>query len=346
MKRRASARQRPQARDRAGDTRRPIERIFAIHEAIRRGHFPNCRTLSEQIGVTRKTIQRDVTFMQQDLGLPLRYDELRHGYHYARPVNAFPLLRISVEDLVALFLARKAIEPLQGSPLETTLRESFQGLSSALAGEVTFRWSDLEEAFSARDSGVIPADVVLFEKVARAVLESRELRFDYRKIDGDEWEARRLHPYHLTEFDGGWYVIGHDPDRKARRTFALQRIRKARTVKVRFLRPSDFSLAEHLGGSFGVWHSPADGGGRRSIRLRFRGWAARLVSERRWHPSQQIEWKGKREEELVMTLELSSFEEIRRWILSWGTQVEVLAPPSLRKEIKEEAGKLTALYHR
>ena len=344
MKKRASARKPPLSEKRYGETRRPIERIFEIHQAIQSGCFPNCRTLAEQIGVIPKTIQRDVTFMQKDLGLPIEYDSLRHGYHYARPVQDFPLLKVSVGDVVALFLARKAITPIHGSPLEETLRESFRRLSSTLVGEVSFHWSDLDEVFSARDSGVVPADVVLFEKVARAILETCELKFDYRKIDGEEWEPRRLQPYHLTEFDGGWYVIGFDPDRKARRTFALQRIRRARPLKVRFLRPADFSLNDHLGGSFGVWHSPGERGKRSRIRLSFTGWAARLVSERRWHPSQQIEWKGKKDDELVMTLELSSFEEIRRWILSWGTQVEVLSPPKLRTDLKEEAEGLAALY--
>ncbi|NLT71368.1 MAG: WYL domain-containing protein [Verrucomicrobiaceae bacterium] len=344
MKKRAAARKTPHSENRQGETRRPIERIFAIHQAIRRGRFPNCRILAEEIGVTPKTIQRDITFMQKDLDLPLTYDSLRHGYHYVRPVHDFPLLKVSVEDIVALFLARRAIEPLQGSPLEAALRDSFRRLSASLAGEVSFRWSDLDEVFSARDSGIVPADVTLFEKVARAILESRELKFDYRKIDGEEWEPRRLQPYHLTEFDGGWYLIGYDPDRKARRTFALQRIRRVRPLKSRFLRPTDFSLKDHLGGSFGVWHSPAAEGMHQRIRLRFTGWAARLVSERRWHPSQQIEWQGKQADELVMTLELSSFEEIRRWILSWGTQVEVLSPPELRAELKEEAEGLAALY--
>jgi predicted DNA-binding transcriptional regulator YafY len=331
MKKRAAARKPSRSESRNGETRRPIERIFAIHQAIRRGGFPNCRTLAEQIGVTQKTVQRDVSFMQRDLGLPLVYDSLRHGYHYEQPVTDFPLIRVSVEDIVSLFLAKKALEPLQGSPLEATLRDSFRRLSSSLSGEVSFQWSDLDEVFSARDSGIVPADVALFEKVARSILESCELRFDYRKIDGEKWEPRRLQPYHLTEFDGGWYVIGYDPDRKARRTFALQRIRKARPAKVRFLRPADFSLSDHLGGSFGVWHNPADRGRRRRIKLRFTGWAARLVSERRWHPSQQIDWNGNLDDELIMNLELSSFEEIRRWIVSWGPQVEVLEPEELRK---------------
>lgn len=321
------------AKSRSGNTRRPIERILTIHQAIQRGRHPNCRQLAELIEVTQKTIQRDITFMQQDLGLPLIYDEKKHGYFYAKPVHEFPMMRYTVEDVVALFLARKAVEPLQGSPLEATLRESFKRLSSALQGEVSFHWSDLDEAFSVKDSGVVPSDVRLFERVCRAVLECRELRFHYRKIDSDRWESRKLRPFHLADFDGGWYVIGYDPDRKARRTFALQRMKGIRVLKTKFSRPADFSLTEHLGGSFGVWHNPAGKGKSHRVVLRFTGWAARMVSERRWHPSQETRWIGKGEELLEMVLELSSFEEISRWILSWGPQVEVLKPAELREAV-------------
>lgn len=282
--------------------------------------------------------------MQNDLGLPLEYDRARHGYYYERPVHEFPMMRYSVEDVVALFLARKAIEPLQGSPLEATLRDSFRRLSGALQGEISFRWSDLEEAFSVKDSGVVPGDVRLFEKLSRAVLECRELRFEYRKIDSDQWEARKLRPFHLSDFDGGWYVIGHDPDRSARRTFALQRMRAVRVLKTRFLRPNDFNLTEHLGGSFGVWHRPEDKGKRHRIRLRFTGWAARMVSERRWHPSQETRWLGKKEETLEMILDLSGFEEISRWILSWGPQVEVLEPEELREALIQSLTTTQQIY--
>ena len=321
------------ANTRSGETRRPIERIFTIHQAIQRGRFPNCRQLAEQIEVTQKTIQRDISFMQNDLGLPLEYDGSKHGYYYERPIHEFPLMRYTVEDVVALFLARKALEPLQGSPLEATLRDSFKRLSSALQGEVSFHWSDLDQAFSVKDAGVVPGDVRLFEKIAQAVLECRELRFDYRKIDHKEWEPRSLRPFHVAEFEGGWYVIGYDIDRKAKRTFALQRMKGVRTLKTRFLRPADFTLKDHLGGSFGVWHNPEGHGKAHRVVLRFNGWAARMVSERRWHPSQQLNWKSKKQEVLDVIMELSSFEEISRWILSWGDQVEVIEPNELRKQI-------------
>lgn len=332
------------AETRSGETRRPIERIFTIHEAILRGRYPNCRRLAEQIGVTQKTIQRDITFMQNDLGLPLEYDEVRHGYFYTRSVHDFPMMKFRVEDVVALFLARQALEPLQGTPLEALLRESFRRLSGALQGEVSFRWSDLDQAFSVRDSGVVPGDVALFEKVSRAMLECRELRFAYRKIDSDEWEERLVRPFHIAEVDGGWYVIGFDPHRKARRTFAMQRMKAPRVMKTTFLRPADFSPDEHLGGSFGVWHTPGENGSRHRIRLRFRDWAARMVSERRWHPSQQIKWVGKKSDVLEIVLDLNGFEEIHRWILSWGARVEVMEPAELRERVLASLEETRSLY--
>lgn len=342
-----AATRKPAKSTRSGDTRRPLERIFTIHGTVQRGRFPNCRQLAEEIEVTQKTIQRDITFMQNELGLPIAYDRVRHGYYYERPVHEFPLMRYTVEDVVALFLARRALEPLQGSPLEATLRDSFKRLSGALQGEVSFNWSDLDQAFSVKDTGVVPSDVRLFEKLSRAVLDCRELRFDYRKIDSQEWEARALRPFHLAEFEGGWYVIGYDIDRKAKRTFAMQRMKGVRVLKTKFARPADFTLSDHLGNSFGVWHRPEDTGKSHRVTLRFTGWAARMVSERRWHPSQQINWRSKKndkQEVLDLIMELSSFEEISRWILSWGDQVEVIEPKALRDTVLASLEATRAIY--
>lgn len=332
--------------ERSGNTRRPIERIFAIHQSIQRRSYPNCRSLAEEIGVTQKTIQRDVTFMQRDLGLPLVYDEIRRGYRYSRPVGDLPFLCHDVEDVVALFLARRALEPLRGTAFEASLRESFQRMAAAIPGAIAFRWNDLDEAFSVRESGVVPGDASLFRDLVRAVLEGRMLRFEYRKLDGEAWEPRKLCPYHLAEFDGGWYVIGHDPDRSARRTFATQRMRSVQVTDSKFLRPADFCPEAHLGGSFGVWDSPANRGDLHRIVLRFSGWAARVVSERRWHPSQELRWLGEGEESLEMSLELSGFEEISRWILSWGRQVEVMEPGFLRDKIASSLSDALDFYGR
>ncbi len=326
---------------RESNARAPIGRFFKIHDEIRRGKYPNCKKLAEKLEVTQKTIQRDITYMQNELKLPLVYEASRHGYYYNKPVQDFPMFKATAEDVVALFLARKALEPLQGTPLEAELRQSFRQLASSLQGHVTFRWSDLDQAVSVKEPGAMVADVRQFEKLADAVLKSYEIRFDYKKLNSKKKEARRLQPYHLAEVDGGWYVVGHDLARKEKRTFALQRITGLQISRSkRFVIPGEFKLSEHLAG-FGIWENTHADGSKYKICIRFYDWAAQVVSERRWHPSQDIKAIKKDGSEIEMTLELGDLKEITRWILSWGGQAKVLAPKELKAAVKKEVSQMS-----
>jgi proteasome accessory factor B len=67
------------------------------------------------------------------------------------------------------------------------------------------------------------------------------------------------------------------------------------------------------------------------VRIRFDPWAARLVSERLWHESQELRpLKGGG---IELRLELAGLHEVERWILSWGEHAKVLAPKSLHRRI-------------
>lgn len=328
----------------AEGSRRPLERILRIHEMVSRGRLPNANEMAKELGVNRKTILRDIRFMKDDLEMPLVYDSSRHGYLYSRPVNEFPFLKTSADDLVGLILARNALGPMKGSALESTLRSSFQRLQATMSDQVTIPWTEIDQAFSVQSTGMTERDVFVFERLAKAVLESRELHFDYQKLSDETPMARRLQPYHLAEIDGGWYVIGHDLERGARRTFAVQRMKSVHLTEKRFQRSHDFRLDDHFAGSFGVW---AGEGGEKSVfgvKIRFSGFAARVVSERRWHPSQEIEKVEEDGSVIVITLQLSALEDIARWILGFGSQAEVVAPRELRERVAAELKKAAAQY--
>ena len=47
---------------------------------------------------------------------------------------------------------------------------------------------------------------------------------------------------------------------------------------------------------------------------------------------------------LVLSLRVAGVEEVRRWLLGYGAEVEVLEPESLRAELAEEAEKLRRMY--
>jgi len=63
-----------------------------MHERLVANRYPNCRQMAEEFEVSAKTVQRDVNFMRDQMGLPIEYDKGRFGFHYTRPVTALPAL--------------------------------------------------------------------------------------------------------------------------------------------------------------------------------------------------------------------------------------------------------------
>ncbi|HEY1582998.1 MAG TPA: HTH domain-containing protein, partial [Chthoniobacterales bacterium] len=119
---------RPTPRRAAGEqySRPPLARMLQLHSQLLARKFPNCRKLAEELEVSSKTIQRDIEFMRDRLGLPIEYDQLHFGFVYTEPVTSFPNIQVSEGEIVALFVAQKALHQYQGTPFEAPLRAAFQ----------------------------------------------------------------------------------------------------------------------------------------------------------------------------------------------------------------------------
>jgi proteasome accessory factor B len=312
--------------------------MMRIHAQLKAGLYPNCRKIAEEIEVSTKTIQRDIDFMRDRLGLPIEYDPLRVGFYYSEAVTSFPSIEVSEGEVAALFVAQKALAQYKGTPFERPLRSAFRKIADSLKERVSFSWSELEDAISFHSAGASVADLELFEAVSQAVLRSVELEFEYRKLQSKGYEPRRVRPLHIASLENQWYVFAEDLDRKNLRTFALPRMRNVDLTNTKFRRPKDFSITKVLSGSFGVF----EGGKKHRIRLKFDPFAARLVSERSWHESQRI--RESADGSLVLELDLGGLEEIERWVLSWGSHVRVLGPKQLIDRVQGEARAIAALY--
>ena len=319
-------------------SRPPLERMLRLHDRLKAGAFPNCRKLAGELEVSAKTIQRDIDFMRDRLGLPIEYDQLQFGFYYSEPVANFPNIEVSQGEIMALFVARKALEQYRGTSFERSLRTAFQKISDGLREKVDFQWGDVDSAISFRGLGRSASDIDLFEAVSKAVVESREIEFEYKKARSQSHESRRVRPYHLACIADQWYLFAYDLAREQIRTFVLARMRSMRRLATRFHRPADFSINKHLSESFGVF----SGHGHYSVCIRFDSLAGQLVSERQWHASQKI--RALPGGGVEMRLELGSLEEVERWILSWGRHATVLEPPALIKRLRETAESLTRAY--
>ena len=311
-----------------GHSRPPLERMQRLHDLLMNERPVNCQQLGREFEVSYKTIQRDLDFMRDRLNLPIAYDATKYSFRYTEPVEAFPLLQVSEGEILALFVAQKVLAQYRGTPFEKTLASAFQKLTGALKEEVSFNLGEWGADYSFRVTGASAADVETFRLLAKAILQRQEISFSYRSLRSPQPETRIVHPYHLANVDNAWYLLAHDPLRGQLRTFALARIRNPGPTGKTFDRPRHFSAEKELKTGFGVF----GGKGKHHIRIRFDAFAARLVRERDWHPTQKIRELQGGEIELEMTL--GALEEIERWILSWGEHAKVQEPKVLATSVK------------
>jgi proteasome accessory factor B len=209
-------------------------------------------------------------------------------------------------------------------------------MEQSLPDTISLNLAEVEQTISFRTRAEPILDLEIFEALAQATAQRRQLEIAYRKPSQSQSEARIVDPYHLANINGEWYLFAYDHARKDIRTFVPVRIKSIKPTGKTFARPQKFSLEDRLRGSFGVHSSE----GEFDVVLRFSARGADLVREKKWHESQQLrELKGG---EVELRLKLSSLAEIERWVLSWGGDAKVLKPRELAEAVQQAAKKIMA----
>jgi predicted DNA-binding transcriptional regulator YafY len=288
--------------------------------------------LQETLGCSRRTVMRDLRGLEE-AGLPI-YDERDGREKRWKFVDGFTRQLpppFTLTEVMALYFARSLVRPLRGTPVHDSLNAVFQKIAQLLPAETKALLDQIEESFVSRSGPYkdYRRHRELLELVSRAQRERRILQVRYRSFARQETTERRVAPYRLCYFRGGLYVIGHDDRRAEVRIFALERIQKAELTSERFQVPKSFDFEAYMESAFGIFRGPET-----HVRIAFQASSAHAIAEREWHPSQRIETR--RNGTLVLSLRVADTLELRRWILSFGSEAEVLEPLSLRNEIRDE----------
>ena len=184
------------------------------------------------------------------LGVPLtsQRDEFTGEELYTLRSEHYFLDRLDLDDdeLAALQTAFYLLENsfAYAEPLRLALqnlvlgRPGFRDAPTATAERVRVSAPDYSPELAGRLS-----------KLENAIAKQRTITFSYWSPLRDRVGERRLNPYALRLDEGVWYVIGHDLDRSAIRTFRVSRIRSDIRFATRrerdFRLPVDFDVEAH-----------------------------------------------------------------------------------------------------
>ena len=164
------------------------------------------------------------------------------------------------------------------------------------------------------------------------------VELDYRKHWDDHPHRRTAGPLLLREFRGRWYVLAVMAGSGRLACFGLDRIEHLETTGHRFSPPPGFDAATYFAHCFGITR-PTDGTPPADIRLRFAPVQGRYALSYPLHASQEVLVNN--EAEIRLRLTVYNTHDLRMELLSYGPEVEVLAPAALRAWQRRQHGAAT-----
>lgn len=285
-----------------------------------------------------RTIWRDLRVLQ-DAGFPIYDDRAPNGqqglWRVSEEFKQKLPLKLSLAELAALLMSRQLLAPAGASLLGPAVTSAFDKITGVLSRDALQVIDRMRDTVGVRAFGAklqLPVTEHL-PAVQDALVEHRGLRIRYYSFQRDEETKREVDPYHLTYFNGGLYLVGYCHLRRAIRVFAMERIRGLDVLSRRFTLPVGFDPEKYLAGALGIIS-----GDLVTVKVVFATKLARYIRERLWHPSQKF--RDLTDGRLELTLHVADTLEVRRWILGYGVEAEVIEPAAMREALRQEAAAL------
>lgn len=315
------------------------ERFQWFHKEVRKKTYPNATTLAGEFEVSRKTGQREIDFFRDRLSVPLEYDNARRGYFYTDDTFELPAIWLKREEIIALLLAKRLASSIPDKSLKSSLGDFLNKLSPFISSDPSFSSKGIEEKISLKNIEYFNVDESRFQEACNALFNESPLNITYYSPHSHKESKRAIFPLHLLNYMGNWHLISWCSLKGEMRDFALSRIRKIDISKDNLTLPEGLPpVKEFMRKQFGIF----SGSGEVKVKLRFSPKASRWVKEQVWHKGQETGWDDK--ERLILKIPVADFREIKREILKFGADVEVLKPKELRVEVKKEIEKMNKIY--
>lgn len=291
--------------------------------------------MAEELGVHRATLYRDIDELSQS-GLPIWQAGGQIGLLVDKQLSH---LRLNIFEALSLFVAARLLCRQSGEhdPHVVSMLEKLESTLPAPVSEHLHRSSEIIKSRPKDTNYVRNLEVLMLAWVYK-----KRVRMEYQSAWRSKAKERLFDVYFIEPLEQVYscYVIGMDHLYGEVRTFKVKRIRQIELLDETYELQKGFDIFEQWANSWGIVMAPANEPVQ--VRLRFSRNIAFMIKESRWHHTQQIQDTD--DGGCIFEATVDHTMGIKIWIRTWGADVEVLAPESLRKEVAYEVRLLHTSY--
>lgn len=268
--------------------------------------------LAKKFEVSVRTIYRDID-MLSGAGIPV-YTTTGHGGGIHLFDN-FVLKKslLSEQEMQDILIGVQSLSAVQYPDTD--------GVMSKLKATFQIAESDWIEIDFSRWGSIVEKEKQYFEMLKRSILGRQEIQFLYYNSLG-EVSQRRCQPLKMVYKDKAWYLYAYCLKRNDYRLFRISRIKELLVTDQYFkshseMKESVFSLMEEMGKPI-------------TIELSFPKEVSYRVYDR--FEDDVIKWNG---QEIRVNVTLPETEWLYSFIMSFGNQISIMYPVSLKEKIIE-----------
>ena len=294
------------------------------------------RLAAWEIDVKPRTIQRDI----DELSLSYGISEEQRGKDIYYMADKYYLKNVdmTISDLMSIAFMQELLDNYRGLDVAEHGMEFLNRIVKQLGIAKRAQFLDFKNIIKDMDANRrknLDVRPEMEHAVRNAIDQRRKLKITYYSWNRDESTERVIHPYQFVMIDGYMNVAAYCELRQELRNFRISRMTKVEILNEGFEKEQNLIKEQkpfiHISGK-----------ATEKLVLQFDEQKGRYVEEYDWARADRLE---KLEDGNVLFYKDTALtDEVKQYVLGFGSHVRVLEPRHFAEEIHNEAVRIAGLY--
>lgn len=284
------------------------------------------------------TIEKDMAAMKMEHDAPIRYSKKFGGYYYTDSEFSLDEIPLTPDDIEAIRFATNTLSQFK----DVAMFKQFGFAIEKIVDRVNISPDPRDETignFVQFETAVSSGGSEHLSPLLTSIRQSTATFFDYESFQTQKRKPRKVLPLLLKEYRNRWYLLSYDVVKEAIITYGLDRISNLETSEEKLRCPINFNPEQFFRHAIGITASDSL---PETVVFKAENIAAKYIASQPFHHSQELVKEGKNRTTFSMTVFVS--EELIRNLLSYGGELEVVEPESLRTQLLKRAQAIVMNY--
>ena len=310
--------------------------VFGIEELIHACEEALYDAFSERISISPRQIKYDINHMESNAGYRADIEHYKNGhrtcYRYADPNFTIDKSPITDDELSQLKETVLMLNRFKGMPHFEWMEEILSKL------EDKFHLNGTEDSVIGFEQNLDLKGLDKITPLFEAIVNKQVLNIRYKSFKANKPITCELHPYYLKQYNNRWFLFGWNTEFGAITNFALDRIEAVSPILAEYKeKPDVMNFDEYFDDIVGVT-IPKDKHIEHIV-MRVAPDRYPYIRNKPLHSSQH-----NYDKEYRVSIDVIPNNELIALLLSFGSQLEVLEPQSVRDMMREHVKTLNKFY--